>query len=1389
MFSPQPNGAPATLTRTTKRRLRANGGDSINGPKTKKARMTVSDETFIPPDPAPEMEETRNHKVAALPRPDNTRDSAPGAQRDMALRGGRPLRSTERVSKGDGTSVLTTNDTYTVSRLPALPDVLRLDATVHQHGSFDPDTGYALALTHTQAIVWPYAVNSQSPESHVFTLPHPSKHVTDPLPLGSLVSPPASSTDPGLVVVIPSSGKITYWESAAAAATLDLRMKRNGVESSIPGMISGEIVIQIVNAESAGFLLAFSTGRIAYMSVRDGQGRAAISVQFLRSGSGILGGGLFGSLRNVLSSSALRGDIAAVRAARPERVGERSVVLATTKGKIQSWNIHRGGHATVIGEAESREAIVTSIKATSPALSDLLVECFEIHDFTFTPKTNAESQLSDHTDGVDLLVLVSMAQRDSSHYFLVEVVLKQDGLVVASTRPVTSYTTPVSRYATSKPRLFLPYPAIIAYVVFDRAIVVISMAKQPDSPDLQLRSESHIQPPSFEDVIDFRQEMNVEIVGSNMEELHRPSNTTDDLKSRRHKVKNPAAILLVRGGGVLRVAATDLVKLSSSDAQQVTAKSKIEQAVFFGNLEQNPLSFTARPELQFTSEEIGAAALELSQQILKSESPHIKDNLAVDKNLKLRTTSLRDLAKYVKACGASLDRITKWRLLWDAEKIAAATVIWKHFDASIRAKPEGKKRGLMNEIVEYIHENYKTEPIEEAGELDRVRHWFIKDIWNLEMAFPWAFQVMKITFQDGQKDHAFVMNMVSEANDILVGGLQAAFDFRADNLDLYSLGKEKLEHGILKAGYEEMQDSIWTSTHLIAESLRKQTELAGVLLSELWDRPVVPGGPDNDLLKKTRDEFPALLDITIRSNLERVRWGSSQEDKKWQEQANQTMMALQSEIVGKQIGIMAADLALADESMVLAEKHELLNVLAKVLHYELMFSLGKLREPGLDDEELSHWNSRSRYLQKGAERWFSRFGGRWAEALFEHEISVGSMAELLDNWKDQQHYLTTFLRSKPEYAKISWINDITKEEDFGNASATLLDLGLIRESEQWSKKVELSVGKMAFLASRARSPKDKPLTPDESKIKFAKVHNQLGLIKIQEQVYEVVRPSIEMAIDENAELQLALESHGNKALREQPVFTRLLADSMELLIKHEAMDAAKLIDLLTLIGDHQAETYADDIFQTQRFYFALQASRYGTSSKDDRHLKQRIIWRRCMLADNWSLINNTTQKDDKQVQDLESSTILYQTFKACFKNRLFDKNTNVKAMNPREILVAGTEELEDRFTSSDASTQESILKDMQLEEDFLELLMEKHRLEKWYETIYDRAEREYEEALADETEDGNKMQEAAFMLDSKERELKRREEEKSDGLLHSKPRFKPKTKLNGRSSTRQAIMY
>ncbi len=119
----------------------------------------------------------------------------------------------------------TTNNAYTVSKLPALPERIRADSQSeplppYPRPSFDlhlstlarlltsrktdntvpvySSSGYALSLTHTHALVWPYTSTTPSPETFTFALPYPSKHASDPLPLGSLVSPSASSEEPRL---------------------------------------------------------------------------------------------------------------------------------------------------------------------------------------------------------------------------------------------------------------------------------------------------------------------------------------------------------------------------------------------------------------------------------------------------------------------------------------------------------------------------------------------------------------------------------------------------------------------------------------------------------------------------------------------------------------------------------------------------------------------------------------------------------------------------------------------------------------------------------------------------------------------------------------------------------------------------------------------------------------------------------------------------------------------------------------------------------------------------------------------------------------------------------------------------------------------------------------
>lgn len=1118
-----------------------------------------------------------------------------------------------------------------------------------QHGAIYSDSGYALVLTHTHAIVWPYTTHEASPESFTFALPQPSKHTSDPLPLGSLVSGSADSSEPGLVVVIPTTGKVTYWESITSASTLELRTQRNGVEEKIAGMMSGEKVIQILNAESAGFMLAFSSGRIAFMTVRDGNGKPKIAVQFLRSGNGSANTGIFGSLRNALSSSSWHGDISAIRAGRPDRTGERNVVLATKKGKIQSWDIHRSGHTSMIAETESREDIVSAIKQAIPSLNNLLIETFELLDLAHNPDPTSSTAVirPSEDEGQRLLLLTSLTDKNVSHYSLIEVVLRHDGLIIGSIRPIKSYEALVTRNPTSNTRLYLPDPNL-AFIVFDQAVVVVSLAKQGDSPDSQLMAENHLYPYTFEDVVDFRGDLNIEIVGSGMEDPNAIPHTGEDHKSRRHKIKQPSAVLLVRGGGVIRIAANDISKLRSPEtAPRVTAKSKLTQAVFYGTLSENPINFAVRPESDFPPEEMAAAALELSVDILKSEIPNIPSMAAsVEQNLRLRSAALHELASYLQSSGVELDRVTRWKLLWDAEKMAAALIVWRKYDECVSEKPAGQKRGLLTEVVEFIHEDYKSNPLAEAGELDRVRFWFLKDIWRLDIALPWAYQVIKYTFQDGQKGHDVVMETLSEANDLIIGALQAAFDFRTDNVSLYGLQAEPLEHGILTSGYEDLPE-FWTSSQYLVENARKQPRLAAVLLNQYWDKPEQQEGqPSPSTMNKVRDEQHTLIDMAIRSNNERIRWAAAQDDQDIQIEAEHLRVAQRE--LEEEVKELANQLELPDEAMNLAEQHEMLPTLASVLYCELSDGTTSLKDSDLDPELRRKVQRRNTILQNTVNHCFEKFGMRWASAYYELEIQLDSMNELLDEFPEKSSYLTRFLRQKPEYAKIGWIQEVTREKDFDKAAQALLTLGLHRETDVWSKKIELSIGKLARLSCRSYSEDNGIIIPDGGKVELSSTHDQLALIKIQETIYDHVHmTTISNAIDQLGEFELALDTYNNKnLLKDSEHFSDVLSRRMKELVEHQAMGGPELVELLSLMGDNGPR----DSLRVQQFYLALKAIRYGVHDKDDSFLMQQVVWRRCMLRDDWKALNDTSGMNDSEAAERLEETALYLTFRACLKD-------------------------------------------------------------------------------------------------------------------------------------------
>ncbi|KAJ2994994.1 hypothetical protein NUW58_g1401 [Xylaria curta] len=1146
---------------------------------------------------------------------------------------------------------------------------------------------------------------------------------------------------------MPVSGKITYWESISSATTLDfMRQQRTGVEDSISGMYSGERVIQLIDVEAAaGFVLAFSSGRIAYLSVRDTQGRPKVSVQFLRASLGPSSSGLLGSIRNALSHSALQGDIAAVRADRSSKQGECTVVAATSKGRVNAWRIHRGGHHDLLSELDVRSPILEAIRQADETSRTLIPDAFKIIDFCFVPKgmssmyadMSSLRQLPASDNQQHLLLLISLDDKHLCRYSLVEVIIhngpsQENPVDIGMVRSISSFSTPPDSHALAKPRLFLPKPAVIAFLVFDHAAVVASIAQPPESPDSQILQDNHTLPASFEDVVDLRRDPTLEIIGSGFEEPQIYDLADNEARPTRVRTKNPTVVLLVRGAGTIRVGILDCKRFASVTPPRLTAKMKLEQAVFFGIKEDNPLIFDVQHSIRFSDKEYGAAALELSEEILTSTGPHLSPLAArLDDNIKDRVRYLDKMMAHIKSIGVNLDRSTKWQLMWNAEKMHVASTLWRKHEEFLHMRPTSSKKSIVAEIVEYIRSEEKSKPDRAKGETDELRHWFIHDIHRMELFIAWGYEVIKHNSK-AKLDPVSLTRLIYEASDVYNSTIRDAFAFRRTHLQLYGLKGEKLNHGILEGDYSGLSTP-WTANRFVANNVKRQVELANEWIKQ---EPESLTEEQISLIGKTREILPEMTEVYLSVLQELTRWNLASGDPKLVSEGQKYEEVYKEDRHNKVVSLSQS--GNWEAAIKIAETHRSLHALAEVLTREIDLLRDELSVPDIATERIEMIESRMAEKEGKVRECFDTYGEDFAFPFYDYLFATYGVDALLE-YDGDKRYKTIYLRQRPELAKISWINDIVGEEDIDHAADTLIDLGLAREQQVWNKKIELSLGKLARMAESSR-PVSKASVPtiQEANINGAiedarvdAIDRELAVIGIQNEFYETqVRPVIGVALDEAGELTLVQEAFALQIPKKYKILAQVFEDAMKRLLKHEALDPLTLIDLLTManLPSETKENIAD------QFFLAIQVASNGLHG-DERHQAERLIWRRCFLREDWTAINNTSMKDDEETMDVLGQTDLFQLYCTLYAHQT-NRRTKIahRRLAPSQSAGVYTQSLDRRFANMEKGYQDKMLEAMRWEDSNLRKHIETHRLEEWTKETQKLAEQAVDQSYDDVTE-------------------------------------------------------
>ncbi|KAF8421957.1 Non-repetitive/WGA-negative nucleoporin C-terminal-domain-containing protein [Tirmania nivea] len=1226
--------------------------------------------------------------------------------------------------KKDESIVWTKNTKYAVSLLPALPDCLKNSGSVI--GVADPRHRHALIINDTSAWVWNYTDIHSLPHTYLFMLPQdesPNHNRDMPFPLGTLVSPSANSEEPGLVVVMPMSGRIAYWEAIGSAAAEGLFAKRRGVEGKVH-LAPGENVTTICSIEPAGFILSLSSGHLAHLALRDAAGRPGIQITLLRDSSFM--SNIFGALRG----GSHRRDLVAVRAGRVGRMGERETVVATARGGLSKWYVQRSGSYETKPEVDLRETMIRAVERAAPIAVHRNREQFCILDMAIaTTFDNDGTDLREQD--VDLFILVGYVgpDEDDSLYALLEVKLTQSGRGdIRTVHPINCYTTPIEASRHSRPRIHIPKPRNTAFIVFTRAVVILSNIKPNEGGgrrtiteddmdvDRQLLQEEEEEEMKviFEDVVDFRGDANIDIVGSGGEDIlfetFQPEgsfgHSGEDISHK--KIVNPGVVLIARGAGVLRVEAFDAEdkrQRGRAIPTEEMVKSKIEQAVFFGHIGQNPLNFAGRKEVQFPLEEIENAALQISKEILTTSSAYIAPMLpSMERHLQLRGQRLRGLAEHLSLTYGPLSEPTRWQLLQDAEKLEAARGIWINYDER-NTREEGAGE-ILPTIVQCMLDPSDTDVS------DAVRVWFQKFVPDVGCLMQCAKVALMEKTTCGRRERTALVVADAEANDIVISGLQAAFDFRINSAGLYGFDGLIDEKGILinAQGFPDP----WASPPDLLHAIDGQHEHSIHLIKGLW-------GPDIDRGKDTVErialQIEELAEVLCRLFTERIRWYEQQSslDEEMKARARDVRERYEKQRGGwvkPLVGLGRADAAYA-----IAERYQDFRTLVELASAELI-QVETTPIDNLDEDQRLLVSQKRTDAVKRLEGYLERFKAPFAIEFYEYQIENGKLQELLEEFQTFQGYLTKFLHSSDRYAKLAWIYDASLGE-YDRAGETLVRVALSQEDGLWNKKVELSIAKLCKLAA----------LPDNQVLGSLQYmqnwqDESFTLIEIQELVYDYLQSFVRGAIDKEAEVDIAMKEKG-RLVEKRLETKKLFKQALERLFNLKILQPEILIELLTLME-------ADENFP--QFYHALVALGKSGLPIERYNLAEQSIWRRCYIQNDWIKILDTKKKTDEDVKDEIQNTYLYMTISKGLQTGLFEGPHTMRILIPEQSLYSENfDELRVRFAQADDAELAALSMDLTSENKLLHQYISKAKLTAWIGAVQATAQ----DDLAAEHEEGD----------------------------------------------------
>lgn len=146
-------------------------------------------------------------------------------------------------------------------------------------------------------------------------------------------------------------------------------------------------------------------------------------------------------------------------------------------------------------------------------------------------------------------------------------------------------------------------------------------------------------------------------------------------------------------------------------------------------------------------------------------------------------------------------------------------------------------------------------------------------------------------------------------------------------------------------------------------------------------------------------------------------------------------------------------------------------------------------------------------------------------------------------------------------------------------------------------------------------------------------------------------PALQGAIDQKAETELAIDQFG-RFVNDTPSLHEVLSALLTKVISRQILRVDQLVDLLTLIDGGQVSEETQNEFIGKEFYLALRVIRLNSSTQEGPLYcipLQKLVWRRCMIRDDWQLEKNADNTDHEPGDHMHCVSLL-RTLTLCLRD-------------------------------------------------------------------------------------------------------------------------------------------